>query len=59
MMAAVALLETIETVISQMCSNPETLCTCRTSFNTPVHDCFQRRLSDILSETVSLIESII
>ena len=58
MMAAVALLETIETVISQMCANPETCARVEQALRPLFMIVLQRRLSDILSETVSLIESI-
>ena len=58
MMAAVALLEIIETVISQMCSNPETCARVEQALIPLFMIVLQRRLSDILSETVSLIESI-
>lgn len=58
MMAAIALLETLETVISQMCSNPETCARVEQALIPLFMIVLQRRLSDILSETVSLIESI-
>lgn len=58
MMAAVALLETLETIISQMCSNPETCARVELALIPLFMVVLQRRLSDILSETVSLIESI-
>lgn len=58
MMAAVALLETLETVISQMCSNPETCARVEQALIPLFMIVLQRRLSDILSETVSLIESV-
>lgn len=58
MMAAVALLETLETVISQMCSIPETCARVEQALIPLFMVVLQRRLSDILSETVSLIESI-
>lgn len=58
MMAAVALLETLETVISQMCSVPETCARVEQALIPLFMVVLERRLSDILSETVSLIESI-
>ena len=58
MMAAVALLETLETVISQMCSVPETCARVEQALIPLFMVVLQRQLSDILSETVSLIESI-
>lgn len=58
MMAAVALLETIETVIGQMCSSAEVCGRVEGALIPLFMVVLERRLSDILSETVSLVESI-
>lgn len=58
MMAAIALLETLETVIGQMCSNADTCAKVELALVPIFTVVLERRLVDLISETVSLVESI-